>query len=578
MFNKYYESELHKLREAATEFAREHPVTAPLLMGPSMDPGAERMLEGVAFLSGLLNQKLDNEFQKFVKETIELIYPQFVRSIPATSIVLFEPKPGQTEPVIVKAKTALAANKTDGTSCQFQTSSDLEVHPLKIISAKLERIKEEISHLDVYFELQGTSLESWNIQEGLYLFLGGTYTRAANIYMLLYNNLKKIIIKSEDGKQFTFKPEQLEAIGMDIDNQLLDYPVQSFSAFRLLQEYFILPYKFFFMKLTGLDKWLERGKSDKFSITFELDNIPEESVQVNKDTFILNAVPVINLFSYEMDPITLNHQTEKTLLRPNPHHPTHYQVYEVESVFAYTEGVNEKKEYLPINSFVGHKSSDSPVYQLLRERSIINNHPETYLFFPYQEDITKINEETLVVTVKCTNGRLPEKLRIGDICIPTFNSPESLNFRNILQPTYSIEPPTDSINFWRFISYLSLNFLSLAQLDNLKAMLKLFLSAEDQDKPRLTANQKRISGISSIKAAPIDRVHKGRIVRGHKIEMEVYADQFAGLGDVYLFGSVLNSFFTIYASINTFIQFNLKELNSGVSFKWPVKIGNRTLI
>ena len=578
MFNKYYENELHKLREAATEFAKAHPVTAPLLMGPSMDPGAERMLEGVAFLSGLLNQKLDNEFQKFIRETIELIYPQFVRAIPATSIVLFEPKPGQTEPVQVKAKTTLAANKVEGTTCQFQTCFDLEVHPLKTTSTKLNRIRENITHLEVNLELQGTTLDHWHIQDGLYFFLGGTYPRAAGIYMLLYNNLKSIILRSEDGKQFTLSTDHLEAIGINMDNQLLDFPVQSFSAFRLLQEYFILPYKFFFMKLTGIEKWLERGKSNRFSIIFELHDIPEDIPPVSKDTFIFNSIPVINLFEYKMDPITLNHQAEKTLLRPNPLQPNHYQVYEVENVFAYTPGVSEKKEYISITSFAGHKSDTQPVYQLLRERSIINNYPEAYLFFPYVDKFNEIREETLVVTLKCTNGRLPEKLRVGDICVPTFDSPETLEFRNILQPTYSIEPSADLINFLRFISYLSLNFLSLARLDNLKSALKLFLSSEDQDKPRLIANQKRIEGISSIKTSPVDKIHRGRIIRGNKVEMEVLADQFAGLGDVYLFGTVINSFLSAYTSINTFIQFNIKDLNSGVSFKWPVKIGNRTLI
>lgn len=578
MFNKYYESELHKLREHATEFAKQNPVTAPLLMGPSMDPGAERMLEGVAFLSGLLNQKLDNEFQKFIKETIDLIYPQLIRPIPSTSIILFEPKQGQNESIFVKSETTLAANKIEETSCKFRTTFDIEVHPINLISTKLNKVSDNIANLEINLELTGISLDKWNPKDGLYFFLGGTYTRASYIYMLLYNHLKNIKLRSEDGSIHIISVNNLEQIGVDVDTKLLDFPAQSFSTFRLLQEYFVLPYKFFFSKLTGFDTWKNRGNGNNFTIIFELHNIPDELPQVNNDTFIFNTVPVINLFKYEMDPIRLDHTTEKILLRPNPLYATHYQVYDIENIYAYKDGSSEKKEYFPIASIIGQKHNHNSIYQLIRERSIVNNYMEAYLFFPYQDIIENLSVETLVTTIKATNGRLPEKLRIGDICKHTFESPETLNFRNILQPTHSIEPPSDSINLWRFISYLSMNFLSLAELNNLKTILRIFLPAEDLDKPRLIANQKRVDGISSIKISPYDKIYKGRVMRGQNVEVEVNVDNFAGIGDVYLFGTVMNSFFSSYASINTFTQFTLKEIKSGAIFKWAAKIGNRVLL
>ena len=53
MVNKYYQQELHKLRELAKEFSDLNPAVAPLLSGSSADPDVERLLEGVAFLSGM---------------------------------------------------------------------------------------------------------------------------------------------------------------------------------------------------------------------------------------------------------------------------------------------------------------------------------------------------------------------------------------------------------------------------------------------------------------------------------------------------------------------------------------------
>ena len=66
MFNKYYQQELNALRELGSEFSRTHPALAPMLSGPASDPDVERLLEGVAFLTGLLRQKLDDEFPEIV--------------------------------------------------------------------------------------------------------------------------------------------------------------------------------------------------------------------------------------------------------------------------------------------------------------------------------------------------------------------------------------------------------------------------------------------------------------------------------------------------------------------------------
>ena len=578
MFNKYYENELRKLREQAVEFAKAHPVTAPLLSGPSMDPGAERMLEGVAFLSGLLHQKLDDGLNDFIRETLEIIFPHFVRQIPSTSIVLFEHKPGHADAVIVEAGTLLSSNKLDGVSCQFKSLFDIEVNPLRVVDVQANKIRDKCTHIEVSLELMEANLSGWRPSKGLYFFLGGSYTQATNIFMLLHHYLGRIILKADGvDDEFVLLPDALKPIGLDIDNQLIDFPVQSFSAFRLLQEYFVLPQKFTFMALTGFEGWRNRGAGNKFSICFELNDIPELLPHINRDTFIFNATPVINLFSHEMEPIQLNHKSEKILLRPSTQSANYYQTYDVESVVSYQSGIVGKKEYFSMASFKGTESNKY-IYQLIRRRSIINNNPEAYLFFPYQVSLEDLAEETLSVSLRCTNGRLPERLKIGDICKSTFSSPEALNFRNILQPTIAIEPPSNAKNLWQMVSHLSMNFLSIVSLKNLKELLKIYLPNDDQDRPRLVSNQKRIEGIVAISNTPVDRISRGRIMRGQQIDMSVDVQQFTGLGDVYLFGALMDNFFSSYSSMNIFTQFNLKEVNTGVTFKWAAKIGNRTLI
>ena len=54
MFNRYYQQELQNLRDLAGEFSKRHPAAAPMLSNQSADPDVERLLEGVAFLTGNL--------------------------------------------------------------------------------------------------------------------------------------------------------------------------------------------------------------------------------------------------------------------------------------------------------------------------------------------------------------------------------------------------------------------------------------------------------------------------------------------------------------------------------------------
>ncbi|MGA2108030.1 MAG: type VI secretion system baseplate subunit TssF, partial [Syntrophorhabdales bacterium] len=61
----YYRQELERLRSLAAEFARAHPAAAAPPQGPLAGPEAERLLEGVAFLTGLIREKLDDEFPEF---------------------------------------------------------------------------------------------------------------------------------------------------------------------------------------------------------------------------------------------------------------------------------------------------------------------------------------------------------------------------------------------------------------------------------------------------------------------------------------------------------------------------------
>lgn len=135
MFNRYYQDELAYLKELGAEFSKAHPALAPMLTGPTADPDVERLLEGVAFLTALLRQKLDDEFPELINELMQLIWPHYLRPIPSTTIVAFTPKPTLKQSQIIPSGIQIASIPVEGTSCLFKTAYDLEIHPLNLLDA-----------------------------------------------------------------------------------------------------------------------------------------------------------------------------------------------------------------------------------------------------------------------------------------------------------------------------------------------------------------------------------------------------------------------------------------------------------
>jgi type VI secretion system protein ImpG len=87
-----------------------------------------------------------------------------------------------------------------------------------------------------------------------------------------------------------------------------------------------------------------------------------------------------------------------------------------------------------------------------------------------------------------------------------------------------------------------------------------------------------LDGIKRLRAEPSTRLDRGAPIRGLSIEAEVDEENFAGEGEVYLFGSVLNEFFSQYVSLNAFSRLTLKGLKFGEIHTWPIRLGQRILL
>jgi type VI secretion system protein ImpG len=184
------------------------------------------------------------------------------------------------------------------------------------------------------------------------------------------------------------------------------------------------------------------------------------------------------------------------------------------------------------------------------------------------------------VRCTCTNRDLPSRLPFGreDGDFELEGNPAVNRIVALGKPTGTVRPPLGKAAFWRLISHLSLNYLSLVDegREALQEILKLY---DFTGSPHLA---KQVGGIVSLSSkehfAPV-RSETGIVfARGRRVEMELDEEQFVG-GGAYLFASVLERFLALYASMNSFSQLVVRtNQRKEVLSEWPPRAGDQILL
>jgi len=337
-----------------------------------------------------------------------------------------------------------------------------------------------------------------------------------------------------------------------------------------------MPHKFLFFKVTGLDTVTNRGKGARFEIDFQMEKLPESPPEFKTEHLILSATPAVNVFSHGAEPILLDHRRERYRIRPSDMKASNYQVYAVTSVTGFAQGSVRQKKYVPFEMFRA-ASPDESSYTIVRRQSPLNETIEQFLEVASPAG-AELVPETLSVELLCTNARLPESLQLGDIRDPTESSPELCQFSNISRPTATVQPPFGANLMWRLLSHISLNYMSLASADNLKALLRLYIFPDSRDQASIVANTKRVDGIRKFLAQEGVRLSAGSVIRGHELRLTIDSQNFASVGDMYLFSSILDYFLANYAGINCYSRCRVKDYNTGEKYTWPIRLGDRRLL
>ena len=585
-FNRYYQDELIALRELGKEYAKRNPALAPFLDTPGRDPDVERILEGFAFLTGRLRQKIDDEFPEIIHSLFNLLWANYLRQIPASSIVRYEPSGNISGSVPIPRGTMVNSVKAEGTHCQFRTVYDTEILPLRIIGQSFLEKNGEAS-LILKFKSLGVPLENIPLSK-LRFFIHGEPAIAHTIYhsmvakttevrFALQNNEKKPVITATIPAQSAIRP-----VGFLESEGLYPYPANTFPGYRILQEYFCFPEKFLFVEVRELASGINRQilaefpGEDEFELHFVMPDLPESFESFRVDNWQLYCTPVVNLFQMDAAPLTLNHKQTEYRIVPDPRLPYHYATYSVDRVETWGHDDRKRRNYVEFESFE-HESlgRDSRTYY---RRQIRPSHkdgaPETYISFMQAPGGVEIPQaETISMELTCTNRDLPRELGVGDINVHADNTPDTVAFRNITPVIPPFNPPLEGDQLWRLLSNMSLNYIALSDIAALRAIISAYAFRARHDRPRERILEKTLQGMISISCQQTDRIHKGLPVRGMRTTLTLDQRSFSCEGDMFLFGSVLNEFFALYATVNSFHQLVVVESKRGEEYIWPARLG-----
>ncbi|WP_179102222.1 type VI secretion system baseplate subunit TssF, partial [Burkholderia pseudomallei] len=226
---------------------------------------------------------------------------------------------------------------------------------------------------------------------------------------------------------------------------------------------------------------------------------------------------------------------------------------------------------------VAGDDANAASYRLIRRAALDGHGQDLHLALAYPPG-EALATETLSIGLSCTNGALPARLKIGDVCRATDSSPERFTFANIAPVSPPLDPPLGEPLLWRTIGHLALNFLSLGDADHLKRMLALHAFGERGDDARAQADRRRIDGIESVDVRAETRIIGERMLSGQRVALRCSAHAFGGAGELYLFGCVLERFLAEYAAINTYTRVEIDASPDGVRFAWPPRMGAQCLL
>jgi type VI secretion system protein ImpG len=593
----YYEKEMSFLRQMGRIFAAKYPKVARRLNFTEnlpTDPHIERLIESFAFMSGYLQQDIDNQFPRISSALLDVLYPFLTTIVPSMAIGQFnhDRKKAITSGSQIPKNFPLFTKSVGGTTCRFRTAFPLELWPIQTTGVSI--VKRDIytfgnqlagdeNILKISLKSMGPAFSKLDPKK-LRFHINLPIVSGSSLYRFLFQNSYKIAVVSTDtdSNPIFLKEGSLHQVGFELDEAIIPCPPNAHPAYGLLMEYFHFPQKFMFFDVENLT-FPEGATTVDILIPLAPFN-QEFSIPLDKYSIVLGCSPIVNLYSCVSDPIRFDRKKIEYRLVGDRGRETTCEIYSIEKVFSSGVDGREVSEIFPYFSYNHHEevSPNRIFWTSRRVPSLKETLPGTDVFLSFVNwDMQPHLPDTSVVYARtlCTNRQLASRLTANTLLFPEEKIPVESIFC-IHTPTEAVYPSLEGATQWKLISNLALNNQSFSSniksLEALKEMLMLYAGSS------FSVNEGEINRLISMTCEPIVRrmgVDAWRgFLQGTGITLIVDDVDSTGAG-VFLLGSVLSRFFALHTDINSFTELSIKSIHqTGILKTWPVVAGAKAFL
>jgi type VI secretion system protein ImpG len=610
---KYFEREYNFLQQEGERFAEKHQGIAGelrLTQRQRKDPFVERLLEGFAFLAGRIHERLDDDFPEITGGLLELLFPQLIRPFPSCAILEARPVPNLlSKPIVVPRGSELQTptgkyqikykvasgpqeaertiEKTEPAEFIFRTTQELVVRPMHLKDIRVEELPDGGSALVLQVHPQrNVSYGSLELKKLTLHLCGSDYLRYT-LLLFLTKLVSRISVRELSSQPSAFQeivkfkigiPGLSESFDTEAEaSAILPFPQQIFTGYRLLQEYFAYPERFFFIAIEGLDAFAASPDGCPFEIKIHFSRRLSAECRPTLKNILLHCTPIVNLFDRPTEEVVVDQRLPEYYILPDGDRRKSREIYSVNKVIGVSENKLQQYRYVPVTSYEILDTSD-PEYEYkhfysIMSRPVKGDVAETYirLFSPSAEQDIFAKETLSIQDATLSNGLLPATYLEVGVINQAVNFPAGVEVANLTTPSEVLACPERKNFLWALLSHLTLSYTTLANAETLKTLLSLYNWHQEINNP----NKKKIQAIMKIHPPTTKYIlHDTGPIRGIEFKMEINENLFEnGEGDIELFGLVLNRFLSQYVTINSSVILTLVETGTKKTHTWLPKPG-----